>query len=64
MKKAFYPFLFAMFPTLSLFAYNISEVREEYLLLPIAISLAMTAGVFFTLRLITKNYEKSGLLTL
>ena len=58
-----HPFLFALFPILFLFAYNIDEVSPADLLLPILVVIAGTLVLFFSLRLITKSYSKSGIIT-
>ncbi|GAI10858.1 unnamed protein product, partial [marine sediment metagenome] len=65
MKKllVIHPFLFAIFPILFLFAYNIDEVPATDLLLPILVVITGTLILFFLLRLITKNYNKSGIIT-
>ena len=59
----FHPFLFAIFPVLFLFAYNIDEVLATDLLLPILAVIALTLIVFFSLRLVTKSYTKIGIIT-
>ena len=65
MKKllVIHPFLLAIFPILFLFAYNIDEVPAPDLLLPILVVIAVTLILFFSSRLITKNYIKSGIIT-
>jgi hypothetical protein len=59
---AFYPFLFAMFPALFLFAYNIEEVSLAVLPLPLAASLALTALFWLPARLLLRERQKAGLL--
>lgn len=65
MKKlsVIHPFLFAIFPILFLFAHNIYEVPATDLLLPILVVIVGTLIVFFSSRLITKSYNKSGIIT-
>ena len=65
MKKllVIHPFLFAIFPILFLFAYNIEEVPTNDLFLPILAVTIITLALFFLIKLITKNYYKSGIIT-
>ncbi|MFC1965904.1 hypothetical protein ACFLWI_03015 [Chloroflexota bacterium] len=65
MKKlfVFHPFLFAIFPILFLFAYNMDEVPAIDILLPILVIITATFILFFLLRLITKSYNKIGIIT-
>lgn len=58
-----HPFLLALFFVLFLFAHNIYEVYAADLLLPIVAVIALTLILFFSLRLITKSYVKSGIIT-
>ncbi|MDH5695681.1 MAG: hypothetical protein OEZ00_03620 [Dehalococcoidia bacterium] len=58
----FHPFLFAIFPILFLFAYNIDEVPATDLLLPISVALIGTLILLLSLRLITKNYNKIAII--
>lgn len=59
----FHPFLFAVFPILFLFAYNIDEVPATDLLLPIVVVIIGTLILLLSLRLITKSYNKIGIIT-
>ncbi len=65
MKKlsVIHPFLLALFPVLFLYAHNICEVFATDLLLLIVAVIAGTSILFFLLRLITKSYVKSGIIT-
>ncbi len=65
MKKlpVIHPFLFALFAVLFLFAHNIYEVYATELLLPIAVVTVGTSILFFSLRLVTKSYIKTGIIT-
>lgn len=58
-----HPFLFAIFPILFLFAYNIDEVPANALLLPMLVVIIGTLILFFLLRLVTKNYNKAAIIT-
>lgn len=58
-----HPFLFALFFVLFLFAHNIYEVYATELLIPIVAVIAGTSILFFSLRLITKSYNKIGIIT-
>ena len=57
-----HPFLFAAAPILFLYAFNIYEASFSDALLPLAISLGVTALLFFTLSAILKNRQEAGLL--
>ncbi len=57
-----HPFLFAIFPILFLFTHNIEEVSAAEFLLLVPIAIVGTLILFFLLRLITKNYNKSGII--
>ncbi len=61
-RRAFYPFLFAMFPALFLFAYNIEEVNLAVLPVPLAASLILTALFWLPARLLLRDRQKAGLL--
>lgn len=61
--SVFHPFLFAIFPILFLFAHNIDEVPAIDISLPILVVITGTLILFFLLRLVTKNYYKSGIIT-
>jgi len=60
---AFHPLLFAIAPILFLFAYNIDEVPATDLVLPLLIAIVGTLSLLLLLRLITKNYNKIGIIT-
>jgi len=61
-RRAFYPFLFALFPALFLFAYNIEEVNLSVLPVPLAASLILTTLFWLPLRLLLRDRQKAGLL--
>jgi len=63
MRKPIYPVLFAVFPALCLYAYNIDETPFADLLLPLFISVAGTLLLFFVLRLFVKDYNKVAIIT-
>ena len=64
MKKSFvaHPFLFAIFPILSLFAHNIAMVSMELIAVPLAATFIFTLALFFLLRLFLKDGQKAGLI--
>jgi len=59
----FHPFLFAIFPIVFLFAYNIDEVPATDLILPVLSVIVLTLILLLSLRLITKNYNKIAIIT-
>ena len=59
----FYPFLFAIFPILFLYAHNIDEASVGQILLPMVFSIGFTLVLWATLSLILKNVLKGGLAT-
>ena len=61
--KAYYHWLYAVFPVIYLFSYNIEEVSLQVILLPLAVSLAIGMILWLIFRLIFKNPQKSALLT-
>lgn len=65
MKKLWviHPFLFAIYPVLFLFAYNIDEVPAPDLLLPMLAIITLTLILLLSLRLVTKNYNKIAIIT-
>jgi len=58
-----HPFLFAIFPVLFLYSYNIQETSLGVILKPLALVLAGTALILFVSNLIFRNWEKSSLFT-
>ena len=59
-----YPFLFALYPILALYAVNISAITIKYIQIPILLALAVTFLLWLGLNLIIKNKRKTGLLLL
>jgi hypothetical protein len=59
----FYPLLFAAFPILFLYAYNINETSASQMWLPLAISVAAALVLWATLSLILRSLAKAGLAT-
>ena len=59
----FYPLLFAAFPILFLYAYNISEVSVSQIWLPLVISVAATLVLWIVLSLILRSLTKAGFAT-
>ncbi|RKX21330.1 MAG: hypothetical protein DRP51_04370, partial [Candidatus Zixiibacteriota bacterium] len=64
MKKLilYHPFLFAIYPVLTLYAYNIEQLPIRQILVPACIVLAATAILFLILNLIIKNSQKAALI--
>lgn len=64
MKKHFvlYPFLFSVYPILSVYAHNIDMVQLGYLKRPMIIAFAVTLSLFVTLQLAFKNKHKTAIL--
>jgi hypothetical protein len=58
----FYPFLFALYPALSLYAYNAEETGVGAVLTPLLASLALVVLVFFVARLAAGNVLKAALI--
>jgi len=59
----FYPLLFAAFPILFLYAYNINETSASQMWLPLAISVAAALVLWAILSLILRSLSKAGLAT-
>ena len=59
----FYPLLFAAFPILFLYVYNISETSVSQIWLPLVISVAATLVLWVVLSLILRSLSKAGLAT-
>jgi len=59
----FYPLLFAAFPILFLYTYNISEVSVSQIWLPLIISVAATLVLWVVLSLILRSLTKAGFAT-
>jgi hypothetical protein len=60
--KNLYPFLFALSPALFLYAFNIEEVDAGVILVPIAVSLALTALIWLAARALVRDRLKAGLI--
>lgn len=60
-KFVFHPFLIAIFPIISLFAYNIDKVGISVVFAPIVISLVFTFLLFFGSKIILKDEQKRGI---
>lgn len=66
MKKilpCLHPFLFAIYPIVELRNFNIAYVDSAALVRPILVSLVSTALVWAVLRSLTKEWQKSGIVT-
>jgi len=64
MKKSpvLHPFLFALFPILALYAFNITQVPTRQIFVPLGTVILLTLLLWATLNLIFKEKRKSGLL--
>ncbi len=58
----FHPLLFAIYPILTLYAYNIGQLPFRQILVPSSIVLGATVLLFLILNLIIKNIPKSALI--
>jgi len=59
----FHPFLFAIFPILSLYSYNIGEVVFRQTLVPLAIALGLMLFLLLLFKLVSRDNQKTGILT-
>ena len=59
-----YPWLFAIFPVLDLYARNIKETAPITMLLPLALSLALALLVWLAARAVSRQSRKASLTTL
>ena len=55
-----HPILFAIFPIIFLFSYNIGELKFQDIFLPLLLVLPITTGVWISLRYILKNTVKAA----
>ena len=58
-----HPFLFAVFPILSLYSHNIGQVPFHHILMPSTVVLGAMLFLLLIFKLITKNNEKAAVLT-
>jgi hypothetical protein len=58
-----HPFLFAIYPILSIYSANITDVFISEIISPIFISVGTTIFVFFTIKFITNDIQKSAFIT-
>lgn len=58
-----YPYFFALFPILSVYAANSDEVPVTDLILPIAVCLAGVALCLFVLKLVMRSYKRASIAT-
>jgi len=65
MKKSFviHPFLFAIFPILFLFAYNIREVPYNEIVKPVAIVVSFSFVMWLLLIFVVSDKQKAGIIT-
>jgi hypothetical protein len=62
-KVMIHPFLFAVFPVISLLGRNITEVSLDVVFRPLIISLVSTTILFLVLKLLCRNSKKAALIT-
>lgn len=62
--KSFYPLLFALFPILFLYSYNIDEIQPIQLLLPSLVAVSGALILLFILRWKIKDREKASIVAL
>src|SRR5512135_297972 len=58
-----YPFFFALYPILELRNHNITYVGATDLVRPILLSILLTGLIWIILRLLVRDWQKSGILT-
>ena len=58
--KVFHPFLFAIFPIISLFSHNVNEVFPEEVILPLFFVITITFLIWIVLGYLLKSRIKSG----
>lgn len=63
MKKAFYPFLFAVFPISFLYSHNMDEASLTDMFLPMLVIIVSTLLLFLLLKLAAKSYPRAALMT-
>ena len=56
----FHPFLFAIFPIISLFSFNVNEVFPEEIILPLFFVITITFVIWIVLGYLLKSRIKSG----
>lgn len=61
-NKIFYPFIFAMFPILTLFSQNVDQIRFPVTYRSFVIELLMTISILLILQLIVKDWHRSALI--
>ena len=58
-----HPFLFALFPVLALFEFNVDELLLRDAVMPVAVVLALTAFVLVGLRSLLKSWDQAAAIT-
>ena len=61
-SKRIHPFLVAIFPILIIYSQNIGRVEIEELFLPVIIIVGLTIGLYYFLKSILKNENKSAII--
>jgi hypothetical protein len=57
-KVPFYPLLFAVYPVLALYAYNVREVPGSIIWRPLFLSLAGAVLLYCIFKLVIRNWQK------
>ena len=60
--RIIHPFFIAIFPVLVIYSQNIGRVEFEDLFLPLVLLVGSSIGLFFLIKLILKNPNKSALI--
>jgi hypothetical protein len=63
-RLPWYVVLLGIYPVISLFATNLSELQPDVIWRPLALSAGATLGVFLILRLIVRDWHRAALTTL
>ena len=61
-RRIIHPFLVAIFPVLIIYSQNIGRVNVEEIIIPMIFVLALSIGLYYTLKIILKNAYKSALI--
>lgn len=58
-----HPFLFAIYPILSLYVYNVDRASPYEMLIPALLGLVLTSALFLLTKSCVRNYDKAGVIT-
>lgn len=62
-KFPFHPFLFAIFPILSLMSHNLGQISLVYIIRPLIVFGLLSILILFVINAIIRNWAKSGIIT-